>query len=86
MRSLPPLVQGAVYKRQDLYQLTMAQGYWETGQGDTQACFHMYFRDYPFKGGYAIACGMAQLAQVSQQPVSYTHLDVYKRQRRGYLV
>lgn len=48
----------------DLYQLTMAQGYWESGQGDTQACFHMYFRDYPFKGGYAIACGMAQLADL----------------------
>lgn len=48
----------------DLYQLTMAQGYWNTGQGDTQACFHMYFRDYPFKGGFAIACGMAQLADI----------------------
>ena len=48
----------------DLYQLTMAQGYWETGQGDTQACVHMYFRDYPFKGGYAVACGMAQLADL----------------------
>lgn len=48
----------------DLYQLTMAQGYWETGQRDTRACFHMYFRDYPFKGGYAIACGMAQLAEL----------------------
>ena len=48
----------------DLYQLTMAQGYWETGQGDTQACFHMYFRDYPFKGGYAVACGLAQLADL----------------------
>ena len=48
----------------DLYQLTMAQGYWETGQGNLQACFHMYFRDYPFKGGYAIACGMAQLADL----------------------
>ena len=39
----------------DLYQLTMAQGYWETGQGATQACFHAYFRDYPFRGGYAAA-------------------------------
>lgn len=48
----------------DLYQLTMAQGYWESGQRETQACFHMYFRDYPFKGGYAIACGMAQLADL----------------------
>ena len=48
----------------DLYQLTMAQGYWESGQGETQACFHMYFRDYPFKGGFAVACGMAQLADL----------------------
>lgn len=48
----------------DLYQLTMAQGYWETGQGATQACFHAYFRDYPFRGGYAVACGFDQLAEL----------------------
>ncbi len=48
----------------DLYQLTMAQGYWRTGQGKTQACFHAYFRDYPFKGGYAVACGTDQLAEL----------------------
>ena len=48
----------------DLYQLTMAQGYWECGQRDVAACFHMYFRDYPFKGGFAVACGMAQLAEI----------------------
>ena len=48
----------------DLYQITMAQGYFDHGMGDTQACFHMYFRNYPFKGGYAIACGMDQLAEL----------------------
>ena len=48
----------------DLYQITMAQGYWRTGQGKTQACFHAYFRNYPFKGGYAVACGMDQLAEL----------------------
>ena len=48
----------------DLYQLTMAQGYFEQGMRDTQACFHMYFRDYPFKGGYAVACGLDQLAEL----------------------
>lgn len=48
----------------DLYQLTMAQGYWESGKAATQACFHMYFRDYPFKGGFAVACGMAQVAEI----------------------
>ena len=48
----------------DLYQLTMAQGYWESGKTDDMACFHMYFRENPFKGGFAIACGMAQLAEM----------------------
>lgn len=48
----------------DLYQLTMAQGYWENGKADEQACFHMFFRDNPFKGGFAIACGAAQLAEM----------------------
>lgn len=44
----------------DLYEITMAQGYRDSGHENTEACFHMYFRDTPFKGGYAIACGMAQ--------------------------
>ncbi len=48
----------------DLYLLTMAQGYWACGKVEEQACFTMYFRDYPFKGGYAVACGMAQLADM----------------------
>lgn len=48
----------------DLYQITMAQGYWESGKADDLACFHMYFRTNPFKGGFAVACGMAQLAEM----------------------
>ncbi|MBQ9955536.1 MAG: nicotinate phosphoribosyltransferase [Eggerthellaceae bacterium] len=48
----------------DLYQLTMAQGYWAAGKTREEACFHMFFRDYPFEGGYAVACGMAQLADM----------------------
>ncbi len=48
----------------DLYQITMAQGYFDHGMAGTEACFHMYFRNYPFKGGYAIACGMDQLAEL----------------------
>ncbi len=48
----------------DLYQITMAQGYFEHDMGSTEACFHMYFRSYPFKGGYAVACGMDQLAEL----------------------
>lgn len=48
----------------DLYQLTMAQGYWASGKSEDEACFHMYFRDNPFQGGFSVACGMAQLAEM----------------------
>ena len=48
----------------DLYQLTMAQGYWETGQVDTEACFYMFYRENPFKGGYGISCGLDQVVEL----------------------
>lgn len=44
----------------DLYQLTMAFAYWRTGIASTEACFHLYFRENPFGGGYAVACGLEQ--------------------------
>ena len=43
----------------DLYQLTMAYGYWKLGLHDREAVFHLIFRKYPFRGNYAIACGLA---------------------------
>ncbi len=42
----------------DLYQLTMAYGFWKTGIKDKEAVFHLFFRRNPFQGGYAIACGL----------------------------
>ncbi|MBI4676230.1 MAG: nicotinate phosphoribosyltransferase [Elusimicrobia bacterium] len=47
----------------DLYQLTMAQGYWKSGLGRHEAVFHLYFRANPFKGGYAVACGLEPAAE-----------------------
>jgi len=46
----------------DLYQLTMAQGYFATGRAEHQSVFHLFFRKLPFHGGYAIACGLADVA------------------------
>ncbi len=43
----------------DLYQLTMACGYWKAGVSDREAVFHLTYRRPPFKGGYAIAAGIA---------------------------
>ncbi len=42
----------------DLYQLTMAYGYWKTHRHAQQAVFHLFFRSNPFDGGYAIAAGL----------------------------
>lgn len=53
----------------DLYQLTMAYGYWKLGRADQKAVFHLFFRKPPFKGGYAIAAGL-------QQAIEY--LEVYR--------
>lgn len=48
----------------DLYQLTMAQGYFLTGKANLQACFSMCFRKLPFSGGYAIFCGSDTLMEI----------------------
>lgn len=48
----------------DLYELTMAQGFWESGLVDAQACFNAFFRDNPFDGGYAVCCGTGQIAEL----------------------
>lgn len=42
----------------DLYQLTMAYGYWKAGAADREAVFHLTFRRHPFGGAHAIACGI----------------------------
>jgi nicotinate phosphoribosyltransferase len=42
----------------DLYQLTMAYGYWKAGMADREAVFHLFFRRAPFSGQFAVACGL----------------------------
>ena len=59
----------------DLYELTMAQGFWESGLVDAEACFTVFFRDAPFDGGYAIACGTGQIADLVEN-FRYTDEDI----------
>lgn len=46
----------------DLYQLTMAQGYWKKGLAERQAVFYSTFRKAPYDGGFSIFCGLGSLA------------------------
>lgn len=43
----------------DLYQLTMAFGYWKNRVHERDAVFHLFFRKNPFQSGYSVACGLA---------------------------
>jgi nicotinate phosphoribosyltransferase len=47
----------------DLYQLTMAAGYWKSGKAEQEAVFHLFFRTLPFNGGYAVAAGLADVVE-----------------------
>ena len=43
----------------DLYEVTMACGYWKAGVADHEAVFHVTFRENPFGGQFTVACGLA---------------------------
>jgi len=51
----------------DLYELTMAYSYWRAGRADDEAVFHLYFRELPFDGGYAVACGLGPACEFLEQ-------------------
>jgi nicotinate phosphoribosyltransferase len=42
----------------DLYQLTMAYGYWRSGIDQSEAVFHLFFRNHPFGSGFTVSCGL----------------------------
>lgn len=67
----------------DLYQITMAYGYWKSDTKEQEAVFHLYFRKNPFKGGYAISCGLAYAIDYLQN-FKMTDEDVaYLRDLKG---
>ncbi|MHB0959835.1 MAG: nicotinate phosphoribosyltransferase [Pirellulaceae bacterium] len=43
----------------DLYELTMAFGYWRSGRAEREAVFHVTFRENPFGHPFSLACGLA---------------------------
>src|SRR5204863_9149826 len=43
----------------DLYEVTMACGYFKAGMAEHEAAFHVTFRENPFAGQFTVACGLA---------------------------
>lgn len=67
----------------DLYQITMAYGYWKSGMADREAVFNLYFRKWPFQGGFAIAAGL-QTAVEFIQALKFSESDLAYLQTLGF--
>ena len=50
----------------DFYELTMGNGYWESGMRDRITYFDVFYRDVPDSGGFAIAAGLEQIVDYVQ--------------------
>src|SRR6266508_2581724 len=50
----------------DLYQLTMACGYWKSGRAEREAVFHLFFRNSPFQCGFTLTAGLAPTIEFLQ--------------------
>lgn len=57
--------QAALYT--DLYQLTMAQGFFLSGKTGTPAVYDYTFRENPFQGGYVVFAGISDVLELLAQ-------------------
>lgn len=59
----------------DLYQINMMYTYWALDRADTHAVFECYFREMPFKNGYAIFAGLERLVNYLEE-LTFTESDL----------
>jgi nicotinate phosphoribosyltransferase len=75
----------------DLYELTMAQGYFLSGRENDTACFDYFFRKLPFKGGYAVFAGLGDLLEIlkdyrfGKDEIDYLKAQGFKKEFLSYL-
>jgi nicotinate phosphoribosyltransferase len=63
MKPLSTLYQHNLALLTDLYQLTMAYGYWQSNTHERPAVFHLFFRQHPFSGGFTVAAGLENILE-----------------------
>lgn len=51
----------------DLYEITMANGYFEEGRQKTEVVFDVFYRQIPDQGGFAIFAGLEQIVDYIEQ-------------------
>lgn len=59
----------------DFYELTMGNGYFQTGLADRICYFDVFFREVPDGGGFAIAAGLEQVIDYIRQ-LSFSEEDI----------
>ena len=76
----------------DLYELTMMQGYYETGAHKKQVVFDLFYRKNPSGNGYAITAGLQQAIEYldelrfSEEDIAYLEgLHIFSEGFIGYL-
>lgn len=68
----------------DFYELTMANGYFQSDIRDCEACFDMFFRKVPDNGGFAIMAGVEQLVEYMKN-LHFTDEDIdYLRKKEMF--
>lgn len=75
----------------DLYELTMAQGYFLSGRAETPAVFEYFFRSNPFNGGYVVFAGLGELVEAllelrfGEEDLAYLRHQGFRSQFLEYL-
>ena len=66
----------------DYYELTMGNGYFQSGLKDRISYFDLYFRKNPDQGGYAIAAGLEQVIEYVKN-LHFSEEDIAYLRARG---
>lgn len=67
----------------DFYELTMAQAYFYAGKKDQTVSFDYYFRDTPYKGGFAIYAGLEDFLDLLSN-FEYDDSDIAYLKKQGF--
>ena len=67
----------------DLYQINMMQVYFEKGISEKRAVFEVYFREMPFKNGYAVFAGLERVVSYLKD-LHFDEEDIAYLRELGY--
>lgn len=67
----------------DLYELTMAQGYFYSGKQSDQATFEYFFRNNPFQGGFTVFAGLSDFLDLLRE-FSFSNSDLQYLEDQGF--